>query len=170
MHQSITWSINPEGSKSGEYFVVAQTWLDALLVFTASLKCVVDWRWSVLIIQTWLIGCFPLIHLLGKPCVTVRRNGNVLKFPTVAYTETWEFWMAFGTTSGILLHIDFAFPRAFLSSNLYLKKNQLKIKHWNQHQCPWTLVLNQVLWAFSAFSKYLLIIIFMLYFETVFSF
>lgn len=75
----------------------------------------------------------------------------MLKFPSIPYPKSWQFWMASGPVPEILFHVDFSFPFFFSFQNLYPKYH--KIKYWKQCQCPWTLFLNQVSRAFSAFLK-----------------
>lgn len=101
-------------------------------------------------------------------CGTVRRNGNVLKFLSVAYPKTWEFWMAFAIPD-ILFHTDFAFPGASFHFKICTKKSP---QDQTLKSVPifLDLLFESGSWEFCAFSKHQLIIIFMLYFKTIFSF
>lgn len=173
MQQSITWSINPEQSESMEYSAIAQTCLEALLVFIASLKCVVDWRWPVLIIQTWITGSFPLIHLLGKPCATVRRNSNVLQFPSVRLSQDLRILNGIWPNPGNFIPHWFCLSWAFyfyffISKSVPSKSPQDQaLKSVPMSPDPLLESCSLRVWYFS---KHRLIKNFWLYFETIFSF
>lgn len=81
--------------------------------------------------------------------------------------------MAIGPIPEILFHIGFAFPEPFFFFSILKSETsppQKKcLRSSTEIKALDSFFLNQVLWAFSAFTKHQLINIFMLYFEISFS-